>query len=130
RAIRARADAAVRLLSDDAAATLRAQANVDLRSGRYGERCGCGDQELLADVDDVVAMTAEVRLAADDARKHVRLIDLPVGAELDVVRLDAHAHRLAGPREFAVPDVHHPAGDLDAVAVDVYAIEDIARADE
>ena len=39
--------------------------------GASVERGRRGDQQVLADVDDVVAMAAEVRLAAHDARQHV-----------------------------------------------------------
>src|SRR5437660_2009056 len=75
-------------------------------------------------------MAAEIRLAAYDSRKHVGPIDAIVSAQFDVMRLHAHAHPLAGAREFTVFNLEHMARHVDAIAVLMRTVENVACADE
>src|SRR5690348_268233 len=117
-------------LSDDASASIGTKSDADVRSRRYVEGCRCGDQQRLAGVDQVIAVAAEIRLAANDAGQHVVGVERTIGDDFEVVCLDADGHRLAGPRELAMRDVDRMAVDAHARAVDVRAFEHVAAADE
>src|SRR5438128_312140 len=80
----------VRASVREPAAALGRKAYTDARAGRDVERGGRGDQHLLPDVDDVVAVTAEISMLAHDAGQHVRT-GRCLAHDLEIVHLDAHA---------------------------------------
>src|SRR4029079_2899724 len=81
--------------------------------------------------DDVIAMPAEIRMAADDPRQHVIPRSGAIARDqLEIVRLYADGHRFPGAGELAVRDLERLAADLDAAPPDVPALEHVSRADE
>src|ERR1700687_4691038 len=103
-------------LLDQTTTAFGAKANLHFRSGRKIERCRRRDQQLLSNVDQVVAVTAEVRLAAHGSAERVGAVGVRVGQKLEIVRLDAKAHLLARAGELALADFKYTTGDLDRVS--------------
>ena len=50
------------LLASEAATPLGTKSDPDFRAGGNVQRGRCGNQKLLADIDDVVAMAAQIGL--------------------------------------------------------------------
>src|SRR5689334_21906050 len=87
-------------LAREAATALRRKPDGDSRTGGHLDVGRRADLHLLPDVDNVIAMAAEIRLAAHDAGEHVvaGTARRHRTQQLEVVRLDAdrHVRPLAG----------------------------------
>src|SRR5205814_4874447 len=114
------------------AAALGIEAHRSLRAVRYFQIDTGRNQDVLPHVHDVVAVAAEIRLSANDARKDIIGVRARGGSrhELEIVGLHANARRLSGPGKFALSDFQRVTTDLDRVSGHVRRLQDIAAADE
>src|SRR6185312_6418380 len=112
------------------AAALSAKAQPHRGTSRHDERRRRTDQDVLPDVDDVIAVGAQVRMRAHDARQQVFAGAIRPGEQLDVVRLHADGHVVAGSCKVARADIQSMSIEGNLVAADVLHVEDVAAADE
>src|SRR5438046_8943936 len=94
-------------------AALRLEAHRDLRSRRHLDLGGSADHNLLSDIDDVIAVAAEIRLTAHNAGQYV--IARYRGRRrqrLQVVRRHPNAHLRAACYKLAFSDLHLDGANL------------------
>src|SRR6516225_8238565 len=93
------------MLTRETATALPPEANAHARSHRHVHVRRRVYHHFLPDVDDVVAMTAEIGLAAHDAGQNVvETARLECREQLEIVGLHANVHRVAPARELAAAD--------------------------